>query len=357
MFRVEIPRGSSLLIDGPAVIEALEGPCRVFGAEVKRLEVPRYRRYPVEGPCYLAVEGGSAIFLEGRAVPEDWDLDLSGSALIAGPTDSGKSSLATYLLNRAVAEGRYVCVVDADVGQSDIGPPGLISYSCTAAKTPHISLLEPLGAFFLGSTNLAGLEELALAGVVATYAEAKARYPHLIIINTPGWAAGRGLQLLWAIKAAVRPDVVLGLGGVQLGGRALSTPAAVRARDREERAAIRSAQYARFLKGLRRISASAEALKFPCRWERGVLSCLWADYEPGDVEEPKREEGRRYKVPKERLRGLFAALYRRGELAGFGVVVELGEEVRLEAATDDFDEVRAGKIRVRRDGLELEPLP
>lgn len=356
MFKVEVPEGFCLLVDGPARLEALEGTCRVFGAEFSALDVPQYKRYPVEGPCLLGVRGGSAAFAEGRTVPEEWDVEAQGLILVVGPTDSGKSSLSTYILNRAVEGGRYICVIDADVGQSDIGPPGLIAYSCTAAKTPHISLLEPQNGFFLGSVSLAGLEDLALAGVVSMYAEAASKYPHLVVVNTPGWTSGRGEQFLWSLREALRPTAVLSLGEARLGGLALPTSAAARARSREERAAIRAAQYARYLGGLRRIEADPELARFPCRWERGRLECAWGSYAPADVDAPVRE-GRTYKVPKGYLRNLLVGLYRGGRLAGFGVATNLGRSIELAAAVEDFDEVRLGKIRLEINGRELEPLP
>ena len=54
-------------------------------------------------------------------------LTSRGAAMIIGETDSGKSSLARYLLERLVAEKVRVSLVDSDIGQSALGLPGTIS--------------------------------------------------------------------------------------------------------------------------------------------------------------------------------------------------------------------------------------
>lgn len=50
-----------------------------------------------------------------------------GTAIIIGANDSGKSTLARYLIKKLVSETLRVCLIDSDVGQSSIGLPGTIS--------------------------------------------------------------------------------------------------------------------------------------------------------------------------------------------------------------------------------------
>jgi polynucleotide 5'-hydroxyl-kinase GRC3/NOL9 len=66
-------------------------------------------------------------------IPEpEWEmlftelLRRSGTAMIIGATDSGKSTLAKYLIEEAISRNFSVCLLDADVGQSSIGLPGTI---------------------------------------------------------------------------------------------------------------------------------------------------------------------------------------------------------------------------------------
>jgi polynucleotide 5'-hydroxyl-kinase GRC3/NOL9 len=66
-------------------------------------------------------------------IPEpDWEslpgalLLSKGTTMLIGETDSGKSTLAKYLIQRLISEHIPVCLIDADVGQSSLGLPGTI---------------------------------------------------------------------------------------------------------------------------------------------------------------------------------------------------------------------------------------
>ncbi|WP_148682250.1 Clp1/GlmU family protein [Pyrobaculum neutrophilum] len=353
MFTVEVPEGYSALVRGPAKVRC-RGACRVFGGFFQGFEVPPHKQYPVEGPAVFELESGLLALARGSAIPRDWDMELEGVVALVGPPDSGKSSLSTYLLNTHVARGRSVCVVDADVGQSDIGPPGFVAYSYTAAPAPHISELEPHDAYYVGSTNLQGLEELLVAGVVWAVKRCQAHYPHLTVVNTPGWTTGRGIQLLRAVVDAVAPAVV-NIGEALLPGRRVSKPAQVLPRGPQERKELRNLSYRRHVKIVDRVEISHDMLTL-CTWERG-LNCPWGRYLPADVAEPQKR-GREYAVPPHHLRHLFAGLYRGGRLAGYAIVEKFEPRPTAYVTATDFDEVRIGKIRLDPHALEeLEPLP
>ena len=354
MFAIEIPAGYTAILKGPASAKCINS-CRVFGGLFKNIEVPLYKQYPVEGPAVIYIEEGSVTLVAGSTIPEDWNIETEGAVALVGPTDSGKSSLSTYLVNRHVAGGKRVCVVDADVGQSDIGPPGFVTYSCTSAPVLHISQLQPLDGYYVGTVNLQGVEDLLVAGVVQCFKKASANYPHLIIINTPGWTTGRGLQMLWSIIDAVKPTV-LNIGEVVLPGRLLSRPRHILQRGPQERRELRNYAYRRHISLIKKIPIPYESLAF-CKWERGGLSCLWGRYVAADVEEPQRR-GREIAVPPHYFKNVFAALYKKGRLVGYAVFEKFEPSPSAYVSTDDFDEVRVGKIRVDPHGLqELEPLP
>ena len=353
MFRVAVPEGYTALVRGPAAVRCQE-LCKVFGGAFSYFVVSPHKQYPVEGPAIMELESGAIILIRGRAVPPDWGHELEGIAALVGPTDSGKSSLSTYLLNAHVAKGKRVCVIDADVGQSDIGPPGFVAYSCTSAPTPHISELEPQDAYYVGVTNLQGAEELLIAGVAWALKRAMSQYPHLILINTPGWTTGRGLQLLRALKDATGAKII-NLGEKILPGLVASRPAHVYPRGPQERRELRNYAYRRHIKLAERLQAEPEKLA-NCNWDKG-LDCPWGRYVPGDVPEPQRK-GREHLVPPHYLRHLFAALYKNGRLAGYGIVEKFEPKITLYATTAEFDEIWIGKIRIDPQTLEeLEPLP
>ncbi|AET33707.1 Clp1/GlmU family protein [Pyrobaculum ferrireducens] len=353
MFKVEVPGGYTALVRGPAHVQC-EDLCEVFGGAFQSFAVPPHKQYPVEGPAKMRIESGELVLVRGAAVPPDWRMELEGTAALLGPTDSGKSSLSTYLLNIHVRRGRRVCVVDADVGQADIGPPGFVAYSCTSAPVPHVSELEPHDAYYIGATNIQGMEDLFVAGVVRLLRKAAAQYPHLIIVNTPGWATGRGLQMLKALADAVEPTVV-NIGEQILPGRVVTKPRHLLPRGPQERRELRNLAYRRHIKLAAKLQIEPQKIT-NCRVGNAV-ECPWGRYTPGDVPEPQKK-GREYTVPPHYLRNLLVALYRGGRLAGYGVVERLDPRPVLYATTTEFDEVHMGKIRIDPQTLqELEPLP
>jgi len=56
-----------------------------------------------------------------------------GNAILLGATDSGKSTLAKYLIEKLLAKNIKVSLVDSDIGQSTLGLPGTI---CMKTFTP-----------------------------------------------------------------------------------------------------------------------------------------------------------------------------------------------------------------------------
>ena len=220
------------------------------------------------------------------------------------------------------------------MGQSDIGPPGFVAYSCTSAPAPHISVLEPQDGYYVGSTNLQGMEELLLAGVVWSLRRVAAQYPHLVIINTPGWTTGLGLQLLRALIDATGATPI-NIGDYILPGLLVSKSPCVLPRGPQEWKELRNYAYRRYFKPATKLQVDHDKLT-PCRWDGG-LDCPWGRYVPADVEKPEKK-GREYAVPPQRLRHIFAALYKNKRLAGYGVVDKFDPKVTLYATTTDFDE-------------------
>ena len=83
----------------------------------------------------MRVEGEESLErVEGTTIPRSWNeaverilAGVGRRGLILGRADSGKTGFLTLLVNRAVGKGLRVAVIDGDLGQSDIGPPGSVS--------------------------------------------------------------------------------------------------------------------------------------------------------------------------------------------------------------------------------------
>jgi polynucleotide 5'-hydroxyl-kinase GRC3/NOL9 len=124
---------------------------------------------------------------------------VSGIAIVIGNTDTGKSTLI-----RQISERMEVSIVDADIGQSDIGPPTVVSLG-----ENHNGQYRMIDGYFCGSTSPSGHFLQLMAGMARMISMAK-RSP--VLINTVGIATGDiGRSLNTEVINALRPDLIIGI--------------------------------------------------------------------------------------------------------------------------------------------------
>jgi len=145
--------------------------------------------------------------------------------MIAGPKDSGKSTLARILLSYAVRCSWKPTYVDLDAGQNEITIPGCLA-ACPIDQPIGIDSTwknrGPL-AYFYGHTSPSQNQEiykrlcikLAEAVEKRCHRNASARHSG-VIINTCGWIDGGGQELLHEIAKAFKVQVILVLGQERL---------------------------------------------------------------------------------------------------------------------------------------------
>ncbi len=73
--------------------------------------------------------------------------------LVIGESDTGKTSFTTALANKLLAEGYQVAVVDADLGQSEIGPPTTIGLGRIVTPVERLGQAEVVGLYFVGAIS------------------------------------------------------------------------------------------------------------------------------------------------------------------------------------------------------------
>lgn len=71
--------------------------------------------------------------------------------VVIGGSDSGKTTFVTFLANYLHRSGHRVAVVDSDVGQSDVGPPGTIGMGIVSKEIEDMSEITPNSMYFVGS--------------------------------------------------------------------------------------------------------------------------------------------------------------------------------------------------------------
>jgi polynucleotide 5'-hydroxyl-kinase GRC3/NOL9 len=219
-----------------------------------------------ESEVVLEVEGQGAGFFEikGGTIPSSWKAAAEalvemreGKVMIIGATDVGKSTLTVFLTNRLLAHRISVRVVDADIGQADLGPPTTIG--STHPHDPITSLSDSVAQslLFIGDTSPNRVRSKLANGIRKLSTDETDK---LTIINTDGWIQDpEALLFKTRLIETVNPDIVLGLAkGDELQpilspsrveSMNVETAKQVLARSRRDRREIRIQGYRRALAG------------------------------------------------------------------------------------------------------------
>ncbi len=127
--------------------------------------------------------------------------------LVMGGIDRGKSTFCKYLAGVILESGYEVAVVDADVGQKDIGPPATITlgYPTLIGSFEDI---EPTAMYFVGSVTPEGH---LLPMVVGTKKMVEIVKTNFVIINTTGLIHQAGRVLKGYKIELIKPDVIVAI--------------------------------------------------------------------------------------------------------------------------------------------------
>jgi polynucleotide 5'-hydroxyl-kinase GRC3/NOL9 len=151
-------------------------------------------------------------------VPASWEWSAAAivqhrwrKVLVIGAVDRGKSTYCRFLSRYLLAAGWRVALVDADVGQKDIGPPAAITLGYPEASGAPV---QPVAWYFVGAVSPVGH---LLPMVIGTRRLVDAAQGECILINTTGLVQGVGRILKGYKIEAIQPDVVVAIEqGVEL---------------------------------------------------------------------------------------------------------------------------------------------
>jgi polynucleotide 5'-hydroxyl-kinase GRC3/NOL9 len=110
--------------------------------------------------------------------------------VLVGGVDTGKTSLATFLANGLLARGFQVGVVDADLGQSEIGPPTTIGLGRVTRTLDRLGDADMAGFSFVGSTSPQGHVRSTLAATRYMVDRAFAEGLDRVVVDTCGLIDG-----------------------------------------------------------------------------------------------------------------------------------------------------------------------
>ena len=270
--RYELLPGTTLILRGPASFTLLTGEVKILGgslAQNHKRTIPAQRQLPIETESNAELEillGKSAETFEvkGSTIPASWRLAADavkvmgqGKVVILEPTDVGKSTLCVYLVNKLLQDGEKVRVVDADIGQADLGPPTTITRAIPTQHIVSLTDLLPDERLFIGHTSPGYVQGKLIDGIGKLSGE---DHQSITIINTDGWVTDpEAVVYKIRLVTEVKSDIVLGLAfakelnPILSGARAYSMrvePAKdVLGRSRADRRTTRAIAYRRFLEG------------------------------------------------------------------------------------------------------------
>jgi len=272
--------GHIVRVEGPLRAHVIYGQVLVLGAVFNagdEFEVPQHRSYAVKAlvESRIDFEVGHGGIIErprfGEEVIDTWVYSVDEALrkdcrtfMVIGPVDVGKSSVTALIANRALLRGLRVGVVDADVGQADVGPPACVSAAEARRFVLWLRELRAEYMRFVGSITPQRVERRIVAGVVELAAKLRSAGVDVIVVDTDGWVQGlNSLEYKAEMARYLAVDTVYVVGdeklykmaknmfaGQRCGVFYLPSPRVKHERDREERRSLRSQAYRRYLEPL-----------------------------------------------------------------------------------------------------------
>ncbi|KAL2674995.1 hypothetical protein Neosp_011175 [[Neocosmospora] mangrovei] len=240
------PKATALASNTPgtATPESAGSPQRVIQYSSFRLSKQNHRtksggvidlRLPNSEIC-TSEDAPKKCILQDLVSPPAWNKKLASllsasrkkpslSTLVCGPKSSGKSTFSRLFVNRLVTDRppshapKRVVVLDLDPGQPEYAPAGTLSlvvvtkpnlgtpFTHPGANTPAFNIRR---CHSMASVTPASDPDLYLACAMDLFDAYRKELADLpLIINTPGWILGTGLDLLSELIEKTSPEEVL----------------------------------------------------------------------------------------------------------------------------------------------------
>jgi polynucleotide 5'-hydroxyl-kinase GRC3/NOL9 len=347
------------MVKGPAIVK-VDGTCQVLGSNVsgKRITIRAGKALPFEpqGRCRLRARlgRGARMWLAepnaaGATIWRDiarqllaLAIDKKVAVMLAGDTDTGKSTLSAYLANIALRSRRVPCIIDGDIGQGDLAPPASIG---AAAVSRHITDLREITASlfeFVGSSSPAELENLVTIKLRSIFDRA---WPlgDICIINTDGYVRGGGIQYKLMVARKLRPDAIVCFENPELleafrGGPwqvLRAKPSNQASKSKHDRTSRRLDQFLRHIGGGSH-AADLSQIKF-----------IYTDrlFSSSELIKPSIRQ-----LELENLNMMFVGLGSNGWVVGFGIITGITQtHILVQTDVSIFDRIYLSNIRLSKD--------
>jgi len=413
-----VKTGKTLLVDGPASVSLLSGRISVLGAPFmvgEKIIIRNGKRVPFgvrkEATFDLMLgEGASFEEIDGGTVPPSWEnaakevlsLEKPVTVMVMGGVDSGKTSFCTFLANEALRKKWKTGIIDADLGQSDVGPPSTVGFNFVSEPVKDLFEIKAESAYFVGLTSPSGAVSKIMKGLTELKNGAMEADLDFLIVNTDGWVDGEeAVKYKIQLTKTVSPNVIVGIRQEDKltpiltalkEARVLSidSPQLVQRRNREKRKILRELSYKKYLK-------QAKVQSFSLSWVKVEDSLLGAggpltpehmekirsllgkkpihseetlttifivlgknqSVTEEQIKEIEEDLGKRSKVIREgEEEGLLVGLQgKRGKFLGIGILCEVDYRRRVMKVCTPVNEnvsaIRFGQIKLDENGREI----
>lgn len=347
------------MVKGPALV-VVEGTCHVLGSDVsgRTIKVRAGKALPFEPGkhCRLRarIRRGGRMWLvdPGRAGVSMWrDVArqvrrLAGgkkfTVMLVGDTDTGKSTLAAYMANVALARGLVPCVIDGDIGQGDLAPPAAIG--ATVLSRQMIDLRDAGARLyeFVGSTSPAGYEQFVTEKLRFMLERARP-LGNIFIVNTDGYARDGGVQYKLMLARKLEPDLIVCLENPELYTALENGPWQVLpARASSQASKTRSERTSRRLDQFLRHVGNGFSLVDLSRIKFAYMDRLFS---PSELARPPIIQ-----LKPENMARMFVGLGSNNVVKGFGVIANIVNcSMSIQTKLDRFDTVYLSNIRLGSD--------
>jgi len=123
-------------------------------------------------------------------VPPEWERlpfrDLSGTLMVIGAPDTGKSTFARYLYRRLCGVHGCVAFIDGDMGQATLGPPTTMTLVVGGPDDRGFPPSGPRHRFFVGAHSPRGHLLPTVIGVYKLARRARERGAAATVLDTTG---------------------------------------------------------------------------------------------------------------------------------------------------------------------------
>lgn len=136
------------------------------------------------------------------------DFISTGICLVLGAADTGKTALIAAIAEH-VGSTQPIGIIDADIGQSHIGPPTTVGWAIVDKPQFDFTQLAVGGISFVGDITPVG-HLLQLTAAIVQCFQQISKFTELTIIDTPGFVCGpTAAALWWTVQRILQPELIL----------------------------------------------------------------------------------------------------------------------------------------------------